>query len=62
MWARSACSSEYSLCDEATVAWQRRQMESLVPSCLVTCWKANRVVYPEAGGIGVAKERPSFLR
>jgi hypothetical protein len=44
------------------MAWQRRQMESLVPSCLVTCWKANRSLFPESGGIGVAKRRPHFLR
>jgi predicted dinucleotide-binding enzyme len=28
----SACSSEYSLCDDAMVLWQRRHIESLVPS------------------------------
>ena len=62
MWARSACSSEASLCDVATMVWQRIQIESLVPSDLMTCSKANRAFCPEAGGIGVAKKGPHFLR
>jgi hypothetical protein len=44
------------------MAWQRRQIESLVPSCLRTCWKSNSSLFPEAGGIGVAKKRSHFLR
>jgi hypothetical protein len=44
VWVLSASSSEYSLWDEAMALWQRKQMESLVPSWLAMCWKANRVV------------------
>ena len=44
MWVLSTCSSENSLCDVATMWWQLRQMELLVPSELVMCWKANLVL------------------
>jgi hypothetical protein len=50
----STCSNEYSLCDVATMRWQLRQMELLVPSWLVMCSKANLVLYDDAGRVCVA--------
>jgi hypothetical protein len=58
----STCSSEYSLCDDATTPWQRRHIESLVPSYLAMCWKANLVVYRNTGRVWVAKSWPRFQR
>jgi hypothetical protein len=49
MWVLSASSNEYSSFDEAMGLWQRRHIESLVPSKLLTCWKANLVVYRNEG-------------
>ncbi len=54
VWVISTCSSEFSLCDVATMRWHLRQMELLVPSELVMCSKANLVVYGDAGRVRVA--------
>jgi hypothetical protein len=62
MWVLSASSNEYSSFDEAMGLWQRRHIESLVPSKLLTCWKANLVVYRNEGKDWVATMWPRFMR